>query len=408
MSYIYTYLEVAKKLIGEYEPPQPFHLYLKKYFSQNKKHGSRDRKTIAALCYSYYRTGKNFIELPIENKILIGLVLSQPNLLNTAWIEKLNELFPKLSNNFIELDLDNKLKELQQHYSFTHSKLFETNKELPIEASQYSVSLLKQPYVWLRAKKNKKEKVEESLSNAGIETINHPEVSNAIGLTKPINLEQVLGKNHHHLVEVQDASSQATGSYITVNPNEKVWDCCCGAGGKSLMLKDIEPKIELYCSDIRPQIIQNLKERFKLSGVASPFEVALDITHNHTNEILFETKSERKTASLNYFDTIVADVPCTGSGTWARTPEQAFYFNDSEVDNYANRQKNIVSKAIPFLKKGGKLYYITCSVFKKENEEQLSYFETLGLRVNNQQLINGSAHFADSMFIAELEKLTQS
>lgn len=406
MSYIYTYLSVAEKLIGEYTPPTPFHLYIKKYFSANKKHGSRDRKTITALCYSYYRTGKNFNALPVTDKILVSFALSQSILFNDAWQQKLKEQFPKLSDGFTSLSLDEQLVELETHYGFDKSLLFPLQEHFSksLDNDGFLSALLVQPNVWLRAKKNKKERVEEVLATAGIETTNHPEVDNAIGFAKQVNIEQLLGKNHHHLVEVQDASSQQTGNFISLQPHQKVWDCCCGAGGKSLMLKDIESKIELYCSDIRPQIIENLKERFKQSGLPSPFEVTLDITHNHSSEITFETKSERRTATKNYFDAIIADVPCTGSGTWARTPEQAYSFEEIQIAEYAQKQKDIVSKIVPYLKSGAKLYYITCSIFKQENEEQLPYFESLGLKVESQQLIKGYSQKADSMFITVLVK----
>lgn len=406
MSYTYTYLNVAKNLISDYTPPQPFNLYIKKYFTTNKKHGSRDRKTIAALCYAYFRTGKNFSSLSIEDKTLISFTLSQSPLFNDVWQQKLKEQFPLLSENFVELGLAKQIAELEKHYSFDISQLspLQNSFSESLDTNSFQSSLLVQPNVWLRAKKNKKEKVIELLTIANIETVSHPELENSIGFAKQINIEQVLGKNHHHLVEVQDASSQQTGNYISLEPNQKVWDCCSGAGGKSLMLKDIEPKIELYCSDIRPQILENLKERFKQSGLPSPYEVALDITHNNSGEIIFETKNERKTATKNYFDVIIADIPCTGSGTWARSPEQAFYFSESQIEEYTQKQKDIVGKALPYLKKGGKLYYITCSVFKAENEDQTQYFESLGLKVEQQQLIEGYSHQADSMFIAVLQK----
>ncbi len=407
MSYTYTYLNVAKNLISNYTPPQPFHLYIKKYFTLNKKHGSRDRKIISALCYAYYRTGKNFSDLSIEDKTLISFALSQSPLFNDAWQQKLKEQFPLLASAFNTLALSEQIEILKQQHNFEIAQLFPVQENFSNLSStdDFLTSLLVQPNVWLRTKKNKKEKVAAVLNTAGISPIEHPKAPFAIGCSKQINIENVLGKNHHHLVEVQDASSQQTGNFIQLKPNSKVWDCCCGAGGKSLMLKDIEPKIELYCSDIRPQIIENLKERFKQSGLPAPFEVVLDITHTHTSEVVFETKSERRTVAKNYFDTIVVDIPCTGSGTWARTPEQAYYFEKEQISEYTQKQKDIISKVVPFLKKGGKLYYITCSIFNAENEGQLPYFESLELKAEQHQLIEGYTYKADSMFIAVLEKV---
>lgn len=406
MSYIYTYLTVAQKLVKEYTSPQPFHLYLKKYFSANKKHGSRDRKVISALCYSYFRLGKNFEVYPAEDKMLIGLSLCQPEFFNEKWQEYLTEKFPALGTDFNTKPLADKVQLAQQHLGFKPEELFSLKQHLSslTNTEAFYISHLIQPNVWLRAKKNKKEKTEALLHDDGFEITGYPNVPNAIGISQQVNIEQVLGKNHHHLGEVQDASSQQTGNYIELEPMQKVWDCCCGAGGKSLMLFDIDTKIDLYCSDIRPQIVQNLKLRFKQSGLPEPQTAVADIADHPKDTLLFETKNERKKAEKEYFDTIVADVPCTGSGTWARTPEQGYFFEEEQIEAFAERQRNIVANAIPFLKKGGKLYYITCSVFKNENEEQLPHFEKLGLKTKLSEVIEGYTQRADNMFIAVLEK----
>src|SRR6188474_901688 len=72
---------------------------------------------------------------------------------------------------------------------------------------------------------------------------------------------------------IQDHNSQETGKLITgaltSSPNDKqsVWDCCAGSGGKSVMIYDIDPRIELTVSDIRESIIINLKKRFEKAGV---------------------------------------------------------------------------------------------------------------------------------------------
>ena len=72
---------------------------------------------------------------------------------------------------------------------------------------------------------------------------------------------------------------------------------------------------------------------------------------------------------------IIADVPCTGSGTWGRTPEQLYYFEDRKIEEYASLQKQIVTNVISHLAPGGYFLYITCSVFKKENEEAIDFIK---------------------------------
>src|ERR1041385_4702883 len=71
----HSYVNSAVRILKQYEGQEPFALFLKKYFSANKKHGSRDRKQIAHLCYCYFRLGKALLEVPVEERILSGLFL---------------------------------------------------------------------------------------------------------------------------------------------------------------------------------------------------------------------------------------------------------------------------------------------------------------------------------------------
>ena len=105
------------------------------------------------------------------------------------------------------------------------------------------------------------------------------------------------------------------------------------------------------------------------------------------------------------FDVIIDDVPCTGSGTWGRNPEQLFYFDEARIGEYALLQRSIISNAVPHLKQGGALVYITCSVFKQENEENVAFIEQeLGLKHVRSGSIPGYELKADSMFAAVFKK----
>ena len=93
------------------------------------------------------------------------------------------------------------------------------------------------------------------------------------------------------------------------------------------------------------------------------------------------------------------------SGTWARTPEQLYFFDAAKINHYSNLQKKILSNVIPQLRTGGKLIYITCSVFKKENEEVAAFIEAdYRLCLTEMQLLQGYHLKADSMFVAVFEK----
>src|SRR6266513_5732875 len=94
MSYYHSYLNNAAQILKQYNGKEPFALFLKKYFSVNKKFGSNDRKQISHLCYCYFRLGKSLLNISIEERILFSLFLcsSKPN-------EMLQQLKPEWNKN---------------------------------------------------------------------------------------------------------------------------------------------------------------------------------------------------------------------------------------------------------------------------------------------------------------------
>jgi len=108
---------------------------------------------------------------------------------------------------------------------------------------------------------------------------------------------------------------------------------------------------------------------------------------------------------LYNYKLIVCDAPCTGSGTWSRTPENLFYFKPESIEEYAARQKRIVTSVMPYLQNDGLLFYVTCSVFKKENEDVAQFIkEKFNLQVLHMELLKGYDIKADSMFVAVFKK----
>ncbi|HEY1113391.1 MAG TPA: Fmu (Sun) domain-containing protein, partial [Chitinophagaceae bacterium] len=90
---IYSYIQSAARMLQEYRGDQPFATWLKAYFSANKKFGSRDRKQVSHLCYSFFRLGRAFMDTPAEERILIAQFLASdaPNAF-------LQELRPEWNN----------------------------------------------------------------------------------------------------------------------------------------------------------------------------------------------------------------------------------------------------------------------------------------------------------------------
>jgi 16S rRNA (cytosine967-C5)-methyltransferase len=156
----------------------------------------------------------------------------------------------------------------------------------------------------------------------------------------------------------------------------------------------MDHSIRLTVSDLRPSIIANLRKRFENAGLRKYYALVADLIQPSTLPFPRE-----------YFDIIICDAPCTGSGTWSRTPEQLFYFDENRIANYALMQQAIVSRVIPYLKPGGSLLYATCSVFRQENELIVDHMvRDHQLRVNRMELLKGYDMKADTMFVTLLSR----
>ena len=97
-------------------------------------------------------------------------------------------------------------------------------------------------------------------------------------------------------------------------------------------------------------------------------------------------------------------MPCSGSGTWARTPEQISNFNSNQIAEFTQLQYLIVSNVIHHLEKNGYLLYITCSVFKAENEDIVEKL-TGHLKLVEKKYFEGYTNKADTMFAALFKKV---
>jgi 16S rRNA (cytosine967-C5)-methyltransferase len=267
-----------------------------------------------------------------------------------------------------------------------------------MDHEKFCESFFIQPDLFLRIRPGYENIVKRKLHDAGFD---FSEI-NSLCLSLPNNSKVENAIELDKEAVVQDYSSQQTADFFKLasdsyrDANGKLpvtaWDCCAGSGGKSLLLYDNYPDIDLTVSDIRESILANLKKRFTKAGIKRYKSLAIDLTNN------------RQPVTGN-FNLIICDAPCTGSGTWSRTPEQLYFFNEKKIDQYADLQKRIVGNVVSHLKINGFLVYITCSVFKKENEEVVKYLQkTFQLKLIRKELLKGYDQKADTMFAALLKK----
>ena len=393
MSRFHSHINTAKNILDNYQGDKPFAIFVKQFFAANKKYGSKDRKSIASLCYHYFRIGKACSDIPKEEKILGASFLCETN--ESLLMENLRPEW----NEKIALSVHEKILFLGQENLLQEIFPFQDCLSAGVDREAYCLSLLVQPDLFIRIRPQAKKEVVVKLEQSGLQwqlmndhcvrLRNSDKVADFFELDKE--------------VVIQDANSQQVLDYLQQpgvlesavgNEQLAVWDCCAASGGKSILLMDLlDRKIDLTVSDIRASILANLQQRFKSAGISSYGSFVADMNSD-------ATKPPRSD-----FDLIICDAPCSGSGTWSRTPEQLSFFKKTTIQTYANLQQKIVANSLPHLKTGGLFVYITCSVFKAENELNANYIaDSLNCKLLHQQLLPGYHQRSDSMFVAVFRK----
>mgnify|MGYP002336011388 CR=1 FL=1 len=385
----YSWLNTTNKIVQSYDGSMPLAAWLKQFFKADKKFGSKDRKQISHLCYCYYRTGNAFQNLDAEERILTATFLC-----STERNKVLEELMPDW-NEQVSLSLVEKIDLLSAQEAIKN--IFPLNDELSneIDVSAFGLSLLKQPDLFLRLRPGKKEKVLKQLQIASIDFDWCSD--DCVRLPNQTKLDEIIKLDKDAVV--QDCNSQRVLDVLknsklkTLNSKLSVWDCCAASGGKSILFYDRFPNSHLTVSDVRESILFNLRKRFNKAGITKYGHFVADLT-------LPNIPIDKN------FDVVICDAPCSGSGTWARTPQQLAFFNKEKIDHYSNLQKNIVLNAGKAIKHGGYFLYITCSVFKKENEEVVDFIrENLPLTLVEKQYLKGYDKKADTLFVALFSQL---
>jgi 16S rRNA (cytosine967-C5)-methyltransferase len=385
MKYANQYLQSAASIIKQYDGSVPLHHFLKSFFAAEKKYGSKDRRNISHLCYAFYRLGHTLKNIPAAERIAIVLFLTGAD----EWVD----IFPTEWQANLHASFDERVETVKATYpSFNIDSIFPFQQlSASIDHGAFASSHLHQPKLFIRIRKGKDAYVKKQLTAADIPFEEAGE--HALAFVNNTKLDTVLKINEDYVV--QDINSQAIGELMKISKRPyymKVWDCCAASGGKSLLAEDILKDIKLTVTDVRSSIINNLKNRLRQAQVKDYTSFVVDVSN---------TSALSKTLQDEKFDLVICDAPCTGSGTWGRTPEQLYFFTEDKITHYTNLQKEIAANASRYIKAGGYFLYITCSVFKAENEDVVEFIkQQFHLKLVKMELLKGYDKKADTMFAA--------
>ena len=390
-------LKIICRIIEQYRLNEPFSRYLKSFFKAHPQMGSNDRRLASSFSYNYFRLGKALNDLRLIERLTIANFLCS-GISNTLLAYCLKK-FSLLKEEDVTCPLAEKIIKIkEQHPAFNIENIFPFADHLSesINKKHFTTSFLIQPKLWIRIRRGFEEKVNEELISKNILFGADEKNPNILSFLNATSLEKTDSFLNGYF-EIQDWSSQKTLDFIQPKPNETWWDACAGSGGKSLMMADAEPTLNIFASDTRNTILNNLEERFKKAGVKNYKTAPLNLTEADLQSSI----SNHPFLSEYMLGGILADVPCSGSGTWARTPEWLTMFNENSLGHFVTLQRNIITNLSSSLRPGQPLVYITCSVFKEENELNVKWMEeNLNLFLQKSAYIEGFFNQADTLFVA--------
>ncbi len=377
-------LRNTEHLLDNYHTDEPFSRFLSRFFKENRQMGSGDRRAATHLSYHLFRLGDAAADTPRRDRMAMAELLCTPG---GEWLALLKPEWAFLADR----SLEERIAFLEKHTDFRLQDVFPLHREVSpaIDTPAFIRSFFVQPQLFIRIHTGKEKAVTSLLDDAGISYKTFTRQTLALENGAP--LDQV--KKLRGLYEVQDLSSQQTVSFFCARAGESWWDACAASGGKSILLKQTEPAVNLLVSDIRQSILRNLDERFEMAGI-----------RHYRRKIIDLTGDPSVILGNEQFDGIIVDAPCTGSGTWGRAPEMLSQVGEGGIARYVLLQRQITANVIKHLKTGCPLVYITCSVFQAENEATVTFLEQLGLRTEQTAYLQGYKDQADTLFAARLIK----
>lgn len=162
--------------------------------------------------------------------------------------------------------------------------------------------------------------------------------------------------------EVQDEASQLATMMVGARPGETILDACAGGGGKSLLMAmQMNDKGRIVAYDPSEVKLRNLKKRAERAGV-------------RCINIISQRNEGKLEGYRGRCDAVLIDAPCSGTGTLRRNPDLKWRMMKSERKRFASLQLALLEKYAEWLKPGGRLIYVTCSVLKCENKDVVDAF----------------------------------
>ncbi len=205
---------------------------------------------------------------------------------------------------------------------------------------------------------NSREQYQARLKLEGIDAT--PVGMEGLILAEPVNVKQLPGFDQGD-VSVQDASAQYAPELLALHPNQRVLDACAAPGGKTGHILERGNALELLALDKDPGRIKKVEANLRRLNVMAQCVAA-------------DAGDLKSWWDGRPFDRVLLDAPCSGSGVARRHPDIKWLRRAEDIPALAAAQERLLDALWQVVRRGGRLVYATCSIFREENQEQEESF----------------------------------
>ena len=217
----------------------------------------------------------------------------------------------------------------------------------------------RRPPMWIRVNLSRTsvEDYRKQLAAKHIEALSHPLVDTALKLDSPVDVSRLPGFDAG-LVSVQDASAQLAVQLLDIEQNQRVLDLCAAPGGKTCHVLETAANIEMTAVELEPSRMRMVQQNLDRLGLQARL-------------IVGDASDTDGWWDGQCFDRILVDAPCSASGVIRRHPDIKSLRQADDLSALTEIQQIILQQSWRMLKPGGLLLYVTCSVLRQENEQQI-------------------------------------
>lgn len=292
----------------------------------------------------------------------------------------LNATLRQLSHKVLELPQGDSARDLSIHYSFPVFFVKQLIENYGLEKAKELLSVGNTPsipMVRLRSGRKKDNK----------DIIFDNQLSVAI-VRESSELQRLKNATDVYIQNATPAKLLVALSKNLKKPPERILDLCASPGGKLIAIHDLYPNSHLYANDVSEEKIKRLKEN------CQKYQIPVQISCGPGEKFVSSEK----------FDLIILDAPCSNSGVLNKRPEARWRLSQEGIDALQQIQLRILEHAKTLLAPQGQLWYMTCSILKKENEELISgACMSLGLEMQDSLLILPNTQGWDGGFACSLK-----